>query len=125
MIEQRLKEIRNSVGLSQKDFGAIMGIAQTSYANYENGRSSIPASLLEALSLKLNLNLNWLITGEGNMYLDNALGDNDETDILRAPSEDEERIYRETLEKGQKYKIEIETNTVLIPFFGRWFAAAS
>lgn len=115
MIEQRLKEIRNSVGLSQKDFGAIMGIAQTSYANYENGRSSIPASLLEALSLKLNLNLNWLITGEGNMYLDNALGDNDETDILRAPSEDEERIYRETLEKGQKYKIEIETNTVLIP----------
>lgn len=70
MIEQRLKEIRNSVGLSQKDFGAIMGIAQTSYANYENGRSSIPASLLEALSLKLNLNLNWLITGEGSMYID-------------------------------------------------------
>lgn len=69
MIEQRLKEIRNSVGLSQKDFGAIMGIAQTSYANYENGRSSIPASLLEALSLKLNLNLNWLITGEGSVYI--------------------------------------------------------
>lgn len=69
MIEQRLKTIRNSVGLSQKEFGAIMGIAQTSYANYENGRSSIPASLLEMLSAKLNINLNWLITGEGSMYL--------------------------------------------------------
>ena len=71
MIECRLKEIRNSQGLSQKDFGLIMGIAQTSYANYESGRSSIPASLLESLAEKLNINLNWLITGEGPMYLDN------------------------------------------------------
>ena len=47
-----------------------MGIAQTSYANYESGRSSIPASLLESLAEKLNINLNWLITGEGSMYLD-------------------------------------------------------
>lgn len=70
MIEHRLKAIRTSAGLSQKEFGAIMGIAQTSYANYENGRSSIPASLLEMLSKKLNINLNWLITGEGDMYLD-------------------------------------------------------
>lgn len=70
MIEKRLKLIRNSIGLSQKDFGAIMGIAQTSYANYESGRSSIPASLLESLAEKLSINLNWLITGEGSMYRD-------------------------------------------------------
>ena len=105
--------IRSDLGLSQVKMAALFNMPQTTYSKYELG-GSIPEKILQGLHDK-GYNIVWLITGEGNMYLDNASGDNDETDILRAPSEDEERIYRETLEKGQKYKIEIETNTVLIP----------
>lgn len=113
-ISQRLKLIRSDLGLSQVKMAALFDMPQTTYSKYELG-GSIPEKILQGLHSK-GYNIVWLITGEGSMRLENTHNNEAaEEDILRAPTEDEERIYRETLEKGQKYKIEIETNTVLIP----------
>lgn len=65
MLEKRLKMIRESLGLSQQAFGRRIGMAQSSYANYESGRSILPATVLQVLSDELDVNLKWLVTGEG------------------------------------------------------------
>ena len=68
IISTRLKALRTNLNLSQKAFGTKIGIAQTSYANYEGGKSPIPSNILEQLSISTNVNLNWLVTGEGTMF---------------------------------------------------------
>ena len=69
MQSERLKQIRNKLGLSQAKFGSMLKIPQTTYANYESGKALIPDNLKSEL-MHLGINLNWLITGEGQMYLD-------------------------------------------------------
>ena len=69
-ISQRLKEIRAVLGLSQAKIASACGIPQTTYSKYELG-AAIPDKVLGALH-KLGINIIWLITGEGSMYLDGS-----------------------------------------------------
>jgi len=69
-IGQRLKEVRESMGLTQKQFCVFFGpIVRTvsMVSEYENGVSSPPQGLFVLLGRK-RVNLNWLFTGEGTMH---------------------------------------------------------
>lgn len=68
-ISERLKQIRLKTNLSQTAFAEILGLAQTTYGPYETGRRSVPDELKFELSQKYNINIHWLVTGEGNMFL--------------------------------------------------------
>lgn len=72
MVNSRLRELRDSLNISQKKMGAILGIAQTTYANYESGKANIPDELKIKLIGEFDLNINWLLTGIGSMYLGGA-----------------------------------------------------
>lgn len=67
MIE-RLKEVRQFFGESQRVFAMRFGLAQQTYANYESGKAEIPNNLIYGLS-KIGINLQWFFTGEGSMLL--------------------------------------------------------
>lgn len=69
-INDRLKLIRADVNESQAKFCKRFEIPQQTYANYELNKRSIPDEVKTKLQQQLNVNLNWLITGEGSMYLD-------------------------------------------------------
>ena len=45
-VTQRLKSLRESVGLSQAKLAALMGATQASVNRYENGQSSPPLKIL-------------------------------------------------------------------------------
>ena len=68
-INDRLRLVRLDLQLSQAKFAAKYGIPQSTYAQYEKGGRSVPDELKESISNSLKVNLNWLITGEGSMYL--------------------------------------------------------
>lgn len=68
MIGERMKAIREETGLSQRLFGDKLGIAQTTYANYESNKAKVPDDIKQTLASMLQVNLHWLITGEGSMY---------------------------------------------------------
>ncbi len=96
MISTRLKLIRTNLGLSQKKFGDLLGIAQTSYANYEGGKTFLPANILEILNKQTDVNLNWLITGIGDMYLNSDGTEKDGSYIYKVDnkaSEREDTVY--------------------------------
>jgi len=75
MVNERLKDLRMSLGLSQKTMGEKLQIAQTTYANYETGKANIPDELKARLINQFKVNLNWLVVGQGSMYLDSKEGE--------------------------------------------------
>lgn len=73
-INYRLKQIRESFGLSQAKFAIKFNLPQSTYAQYEKGGRSIPDSLKQELS-QFGINMNWLINGIGNMYINDSQND--------------------------------------------------
>ena len=67
-ISKRLRKIREDLlhfKQRQGAFATTIGISQQAYSKYETGDTNIPNKVLYALSTKYQVNLNWLITGEG------------------------------------------------------------
>ena len=81
-----LKLIRKDLDNTQLEMASELGVSVSTYKRYENGDMSIPGSVLKILA-EMNYNINWLLTGEGNM-LDNKLVSN----ISKLSSEDQQVI---------------------------------
>lgn len=60
------------MNFSQKAFGKDFDISQQTYASYELGKAICSTELMTKLAKKYNINLHWLITGYGSMYIANS-----------------------------------------------------
>jgi transcriptional regulator with XRE-family HTH domain len=67
-IGARLKELRKSLGLSQKDFCAGICLSQSYYAQIEGEKREANGRILELVSAKYNASKNWLKAGAGEMF---------------------------------------------------------
>lgn len=74
-IGKRLKTWRKSGSLTLVKLGKLIGISQSSLSELENGKSLPSAGTLKGLCLNTDLNLYWLLTGEGSMRRDAAMSD--------------------------------------------------
>lgn len=68
-IGERLREVRRSFGLNQKDFSDKLNTKQNYLSRYENGESEIPDNIKLFLS-DLKIDLNWLLTGKNKMFIE-------------------------------------------------------
>ena len=75
-IHQRFKEIRKSLNMTQTEFGAKIGKSLRAIQNYESGIRNINNDALLPLKNMFNVNIDWLITGNGNMFIDNKQNQN-------------------------------------------------
>jgi transcriptional regulator with XRE-family HTH domain len=65
-----LREVRRSLGDPERgEFSSRLGLNKSTVANYERGEAEPSASALSAYS-RLGVSLNWLLTGEGEMFAD-------------------------------------------------------
>lgn len=69
MLNENLKECRNKLGLSQLAMAQKIGVAQVQYGTYERGTRKPSADILEKLVKQFNININYLLTGEGSMFI--------------------------------------------------------
>lgn len=69
-MNDRIKTIRKSLGLTQDDFGKKIGLARNSIANYEIGRREPTNSIILSICREFNVNENWLRNGEGDMFIE-------------------------------------------------------
>lgn len=69
-IGDRLKTVRELCGLKQQDFASSLGLSPTSDTIYrwEREKAFPPADVLAAINQKYDINLHWLITGQGPMH---------------------------------------------------------
>lgn len=69
---QRLKDARARLGMKQDEIAAQSGVSYSVYQKYELGRS-VPGGDAIAGLVRLGINANWLLTGEGPMLLTDLL----------------------------------------------------
>jgi phage repressor protein C with HTH and peptisase S24 domain len=65
----RLKKIRTSLGLTQTEFAERVGKKMRTIQDYEAGMSKIDATLAKLLVYEFGVNLDWLKTGVGGMFI--------------------------------------------------------
>ncbi len=71
-MNKRLKELRKTLNLQQGEFAKNIGILQQQLSKYERGENKPSADFLAKLIEKTNVNINWLLTGNGNMFAQNS-----------------------------------------------------
>ena len=119
-INDRLRLIRADANESQAKFCKRFDIPQQTYANYELSKRSIPDEIKTKLQQQLNINLNWLITGKGSMYIDGEkyiLEDvyNGRKHLFHRQDSRKKTVTEETT-SGKTPKTDPESeNTLLIP----------
>ena len=65
---ERLKEERKKIGISQKDFGRKIGVAESTISLYESNKRSPDKEILKKISLVLGVSVDYLL-GEDTPYL--------------------------------------------------------
>lgn len=68
-IKNRFKLVRKTLELSQKDLGKKLGISENFVSAIEYGNKTVPPKIFPHL-IELNVNLNWLLFGKGEMFTD-------------------------------------------------------
>jgi len=67
-IKERIKAVRKALGMSQRDFGRGIFLSQSFYGQMETGARNPNERVYELISNKYNVNKNWLVTGQGDMF---------------------------------------------------------
>jgi len=67
-MENRVKEIRETLKLSQKEFAKALEIPSTTVSKYERGEFNPSFDVLAKIGKCYMVNLNWLLNGEGSMF---------------------------------------------------------
>jgi transcriptional regulator with XRE-family HTH domain len=66
----RLKKVRRALGLDQKAFGETIGVAgRDTISRWERGLGFPSADILSAMRQKYRINIDWLISGEGEAFI--------------------------------------------------------
>ena len=67
-IENRVQKLRKHLKLSQEEISTQIGVSYRAYSSYERGDRKPSFEFLALVYEKFNVNLNWLIVGEGQMF---------------------------------------------------------
>ncbi len=67
-MKDRIKRIRLGLKKSQGDFAREICVVQQQLSKYERGENKPSAEFLTKLVEKMNVNINWLLTGNGEMF---------------------------------------------------------
>lgn len=68
LISQRIKELRNTLELTQKNFADKLGITNAHISKIEKGKTSPSDALIKLISKEYDVNENWLKFGIGDMF---------------------------------------------------------
>ncbi len=61
IVNTRIKELRESLGLSQEEFGKSIGLSKSGISNIESGNRAVKESYVELICIKYKVNRNWLM----------------------------------------------------------------
>lgn len=79
-MNERLKELRKALNLTQQAFADAIGVKRNTVATYEIGRNEPIDAVIKLICDRFRVNEIWLRTGEGEMFIE--LSEDDELQQL-------------------------------------------
>lgn len=67
---ERVREIRKELGLTLEKFGEKLGVKKNAISQLENGRNALTDQMVKAICREYNVNYDYLMSGEGEMFDD-------------------------------------------------------
>lgn len=72
---ERIKLLRQALGITQQEFADRLRIKRGAVANYEIGRNEPIDAVIAMICREYNVNDRWLRTGEGEMFMELSVED--------------------------------------------------
>lgn len=69
-MRERIRQLRQTLKLTQEEFGKKIGVTRGVVANMELDRANVSATLLQHIADVFGASLHWIETGEGDMFDD-------------------------------------------------------
>jgi len=104
-IATRLRSVIDDRGMSIKEASEVVGIPYRTLQNYLLGEREPNAKAMAAIRTHLGISLDWLLTGEGSMFLGVSAGTSD----AQAANQQEEAILELFRSLGEAGKREIQS----------------
>lgn len=79
-MKARVRKLRKKLKLTQEAFGNSIGMSKSNVCNIESGLVSLREGNIDLICEKYHVNQNWLLNGEGEMFVE--LSEDDELGIL-------------------------------------------
>lgn len=67
-MKERIKQIRNTVGMNQTDFAKRLSVSRSAICKIESGENSPSEQTINLICREFNVNETWLRTGEGEPF---------------------------------------------------------
>ncbi|MFR2207551.1 MAG: helix-turn-helix domain-containing protein [Clostridia bacterium] len=99
---ERIKTLRKKIKLTQSEFAKKIGVTESAICNYENGKRAISEQTLRSISREFNVNIVWLETGKGDIFLPEPEGVLDELATQYNLNETEIEILKNYLSLSEK-----------------------
>ena len=67
---ERIKDVRNSLGLTLEKFGEKLGVTKTAISRLEKDERSLTEQMTKSICREFGVDYMWLTTGEGEMFVE-------------------------------------------------------
>ena len=67
---ERVKEVRKTLGLTLEKFGEKLGVTKTAISRIEKGERSLTEQMTKSICREFSVDYMWLTTGEGEMFVE-------------------------------------------------------
>lgn len=64
-MNERVKQIRKTYGMTQQEFAAALGVTNAAVSRIESGQRGLTSQMLTAICREFDVDEHWLLTGEG------------------------------------------------------------
>ncbi len=96
-MNNRLKELRKNLKLSQDTFGERIGMSGGGISLLEMGKRNITEQNVKSICREFNVDYIWLTTGEGEMFVENDDEFRKKIDRIMASEDDTRKILFKSL----------------------------
>lgn len=74
-MNERIKELRKALSLTQHEFAERLKISRNNIATYETGKSNPGDSVVALICREFNVSESWLRNGDGDMFMQRSRSD--------------------------------------------------
>lgn len=103
---ERIKKLRETLGLTLESFGEKVGVTRGAISNLEKGNRNLTEQMTKAICREFGVDYIWLTTGEGEMFPDADIELMASIDRIMADETDIRRNFFKFLSSLSKEEVE-------------------